>query len=392
MDLLSNKIAFDPKRIELKNTCGDWHKYARDIRALPLFMANLGDIVKPGISRDLCQTFQSLPGDRCFLGVRVPALLDLFDEQGCRLSQTKLTRSGLTLLGPPNVFDSCPSAAKRGQRACTCTRTHRIISSTKLSKRFEPRTFQVDGAIIIGGEVDKQTTTPNPHYDDDRTATTDISQMTEATVINDDDGIHSPVADSCEGTRSSDLSELNSDSSLASDFCASPLSITREENYYSVASGSKDAAGTSLQSSFYSLSSGNIPLQPELLDEQIMESSNRSNVEITTPRSILTPKGAKIGQQRTVLFYSQEPSRSSLKQISDFARPIQTNQAKPPEIISPSGQAQPRTDDNLQAEHPAILPPSTGSLTRTSRGPGKSEKETAVQRQVRKRPKCYDCR
>jgi hypothetical protein len=133
MDLLLNKLAFDPKRIKLKNSCGDWHKYAQDIRALPLFMSNLGDILKPGSSRDLCPTFQTLPRDRCYLGVRVPALLTLFDAQGYR--------SGLTLLGPPNVFDSCSNAGERGQEVCTCRRTHRIISRTKLSKKFQPRTF-----------------------------------------------------------------------------------------------------------------------------------------------------------------------------------------------------------------------------------------------------------
>jgi hypothetical protein len=210
-----------------------------------------------------------------------------------------------------------------------------------------------------------------------------------------DDGVDNLVTESCEGTRSSDLSELNSDSSSASDLCTSEPAIAKEERLYSIASSPNEAVRTSLQpgNSFYCFSPGNIPLQPEILDQQNIESSIQTNAGIIAAQSTPPPKGAKIRQQRTVLFCSQESSTSSLKQTSDFARHIQINQTTTPEIISRNGQTQPRTDDNLQAELPAILAPFPGSLTRTPCGPaGKGEKETAVQRQVRKRPKFCDCR
>jgi hypothetical protein len=210
-----------------------------------------------------------------------------------------------------------------------------------------------------------------------------------------DDGVHSLVADSCEGTRSSDLSQLNSDLSSASDLCTSQLAIAGEEQLYAIASSSKEAVRTSLQSgkSFYCFSSGNIPLQAEFLDEQNIDSSLRTDDEITNAQSTLAPKGAKIGQQRTILLGNQESSTGFFKHTSDFARPIQINQSKPPEMISRNGQTQPIIDDTLQAELPAILAPFQGNVTRTDFGPAdESERETAMKRRVRKRQKFYDCR
>ncbi|KAL2214125.1 hypothetical protein CC79DRAFT_1392006 [Sarocladium strictum] len=124
MDLVEDRMDMSPKSIDLRNTCGGWDQYAKDIQAVVLFGANLGEVFRPCWSEpsDECQNFRSVPVDCCYLTVQMRTLRDMFRKQGCPDTQETLTESET---GSPSgqtrhckIAESVPFAQDSGWNHC----------------------------------------------------------------------------------------------------------------------------------------------------------------------------------------------------------------------------------------------------------------------------------
>ncbi|KAH7323219.1 hypothetical protein B0I35DRAFT_427322 [Stachybotrys elegans] len=151
MDVLKDSKSIQPKSITLKGTCGSWDQYAKDIGAVVLFAANLGDVLLPAPPFATCSSFASLPRDECYLAVRVDSVHHLFHRQGSLQDQRKLTDSGLTLRCHKDLFTPC-SVARPSPRSKSCCGNHvvRLVSSAALPRDHRPIPLEEDGAVIIG--------------------------------------------------------------------------------------------------------------------------------------------------------------------------------------------------------------------------------------------------
>ncbi|KAH6884908.1 hypothetical protein B0T10DRAFT_550784 [Thelonectria olida] len=128
MDVLEDSRWMSPKSINLQRSSGNWHQYAKDIRALVFFGANFGEVLLPALPAAICPGFTSLPKDACYLGVRVDALEYLFHRQGSLDDQKKLTDSGLTIQGHADLFKPC--TAGLGSPCSKCSSNHLSDPST----------------------------------------------------------------------------------------------------------------------------------------------------------------------------------------------------------------------------------------------------------------------
>ncbi|KAF2972820.1 hypothetical protein GQX73_g697 [Xylaria multiplex] len=61
MEVVRNHKHMSPKTVDLRKTCGRWNDYAKDIQALILFGANLGDILKPASGLSIKASFSDTP-------------------------------------------------------------------------------------------------------------------------------------------------------------------------------------------------------------------------------------------------------------------------------------------------------------------------------------------
>ncbi|KAI1856173.1 hypothetical protein JX265_011888 [Neoarthrinium moseri] len=131
MDVLTFASKCFQRRVKLRKTCGDWHKYAKGIRAVPLFVENAGDLISPEVPKEMCRTYQRLPPGNSYIAVRSEALSDLFRRQGGLQDQDRLTDSGCTLFGPKDVFGPCPRAHRRRKQnyQCPCRRIQMVVGS-----------------------------------------------------------------------------------------------------------------------------------------------------------------------------------------------------------------------------------------------------------------------
>lgn len=148
MDVVRDSRKLEPKSVNLKNTCGDWNRYAKEIKAIVIFGANFGDIFVSAANDSHCPHSMSLPRDKCYLGVRVDALEFLFERQGCLEDQTKLTGSGLTLHGPKEPFMACRGEKPCGKH-CFGQRVVRLARAARLEPHY-PLPLRRGGAIVIG--------------------------------------------------------------------------------------------------------------------------------------------------------------------------------------------------------------------------------------------------
>jgi len=154
MDLMNKSRHMDAKAVQLSKTCGRWNEYARDIKAVILFGAQLGDVLTPIQPNTVCPTFSSVPRNSCYLAVPVRTVEQLFDRQGASQSQMRLTSSGLAMKGSERVFHACSSGGLQAQNLeCSSEHLVHLVSQWKFRKPREhmPLEKYQDGAIIIGG-------------------------------------------------------------------------------------------------------------------------------------------------------------------------------------------------------------------------------------------------
>ncbi|KAI1127754.1 hypothetical protein F5Y10DRAFT_265772 [Nemania abortiva] len=148
MEVVRNCKRLSPRMIDLRNTCGRWNDYAKDIRALVLFGANFGDVLKPACSDTVCSNFSSLPSDGCYLAVRVDVLEDLFNQQGSLKDQAKLTPSGYTLDASKRFYGPCNNVRHQNGGPCTSRHVLRVVKRSVPGAILIP--LKLGGAVIIG--------------------------------------------------------------------------------------------------------------------------------------------------------------------------------------------------------------------------------------------------
>jgi hypothetical protein len=136
MDLVKGRPQLLQRRIQLRQTCGEWHKYAKGINAIPLFVENVGDIMMPENTALFCPALRELPNNKCYLAVRGSAISDLFSRQGSSSDQVRLTESGHRLFGQSLIFGPCPATSRgpRSSQPCSCRRFQRIIKNPTIQK------------------------------------------------------------------------------------------------------------------------------------------------------------------------------------------------------------------------------------------------------------------
>jgi hypothetical protein len=384
MDLVKNKDKFDPKRIELRKTCGGWHKYARDIQALPLFVENCGDILQPARPGAICNAFQSIPKGECYLGVRAEALLDLFDDQGCIASQESLTKSGLTLLGAPNIFEPC-SGSQNSRKACTCKLTNRIVSKKKLSKQFKARNLKPEGAIIIGHKVDDQISMSLiPDEDQMINDNGDHLTLKVASTDNDYGGLsgisddHEPMFQPVVTREPSPRADLNFRN------VGIPVgpNLTHFQSRIEKVSDTSSGSGKDL----HSRSSSNTPFQASSLDDHDLEKSNSEDSEIA--RIQLTRKSEHLEREDTLLYgkdFSSTPERGSKPPTL-----LTVKGGTHTTIVAHSSQIKTRTDHHLQVDIDTSSALLLGNGVTTPLDPGgMSRSELVLPRRLRKKSNFY---
>ena len=119
-------------RVTLDESCGGWCKYARDIKAVPLFVRNLGDVIRPKYPEQLCPGLRELPTGKSYLAVKSAAVSDLFKRQNSLGEQSRLTASGLTIFGRSDIFGEC--ASPNGCGNCPCSRVQMVVTAKKALK------------------------------------------------------------------------------------------------------------------------------------------------------------------------------------------------------------------------------------------------------------------
>ncbi|KAH8893360.1 hypothetical protein GQ53DRAFT_822052 [Thozetella sp. PMI_491] len=134
MELVNDTTTlFEECGVTLDKSCGKWYRYARDIKAVPLFVENLGNVVRPEHPEQLCPGLRELPTGNSYLAVTLTALWGLFDRQSSLTDQTRLTKSGYTIFGRADIFDQCCSQAA----SCACSRTQMVVREDEALKLRE---------------------------------------------------------------------------------------------------------------------------------------------------------------------------------------------------------------------------------------------------------------
>lgn len=153
MDLVEDRMDMSPRSVNLKNICGGWDQYAKDIQAVVLFGANLGEVFRPFWSEpsDECQNFRSVPVDCCYLAVQIRTLKDLFRKQGCPDTQETLTESGLMLQSSPGLLKPCHQRCA-GIESCSSQRLVRLVCKSVIARSQSPCLLPktADGIVVIG--------------------------------------------------------------------------------------------------------------------------------------------------------------------------------------------------------------------------------------------------
>lgn len=149
MDVVNSSRHILPKSVKLRGSCGRWHRYAKDIKALVLFGSNFGDILAPASPDAVCPLFTSVPKDHSYLAIRVDTLQALFDRQGSLEDQLKLSSAGWSLSGSKDLFKTCAHQGHAEGKHCASQRLVRLAPSLLRGSHFK-LPLEGDGAIIIG--------------------------------------------------------------------------------------------------------------------------------------------------------------------------------------------------------------------------------------------------
>ena len=155
LDLVNRKLHPQPRRTQLRDTCGRWPKLMREINAVVLFGVRFQEAIQPTADVRLCPRLKTLPKGKDYLAMEVNTLQKLYLESGSseQEDQAQLTLLGTQLHRSTHLFEPCPSTSKRStarEGSCACERVQQVVfkkSNAKITKLQCPGT---SGAIIVG--------------------------------------------------------------------------------------------------------------------------------------------------------------------------------------------------------------------------------------------------
>lgn len=155
LDLVNRKLHPQPRRTQLKNTCGRWPKLMREINAVVLFGVRFHQAIQPTADARLCSRLKMLPKEKDYLAMEVTTLQKLYLESGSSEQQdlAQLTLSGTQLHRSKHLFEPCPGTSKRSsarEEVCTCDRVQQIVFKKGNTKITKLQGLGSSGAIIIG--------------------------------------------------------------------------------------------------------------------------------------------------------------------------------------------------------------------------------------------------
>lgn len=145
MALIDQSIKYlAPKSIKQGGTgSGGWLGYAKDVRAVNLFVNGFGDIYAPSNPGSLCSRCLSLPKDNGALAIRVGAILRLFEQQGCQQTRARLTENGWTIQADEDPFRHC-------EWYCRGSRVVDLVQRPAQGTSHFVHKLPEDGVILVG--------------------------------------------------------------------------------------------------------------------------------------------------------------------------------------------------------------------------------------------------